>query len=168
MKRIISIITLTAVLVSLFLTGPVSAAENNNVELKKAIEIAKTAFNFDAANHDFNSSYSESKYGKKLWFLNWNSTVGAGSSISVTVDAATGEIVNMNQWENSPAPLKKIPKYTREEALKTAEELAKKLHPDKFKETELMDEYQNNLYRPYYNTDVYSFYFMRKVNGIDW
>lgn len=167
MKRIISIITLTAMLISLLLTGPVYAAEDNKVDLKKAIEIAKTTFNFDASNHDFNSSYSETKYGKKLWFLNWNSTLGSGSSISVTVDAATGEIVNMNQWENSPAQSKKIPKYTREEALKTAEELAKKLHPDKFKETKLMDEYQNSLYRPYYGNDVYSFYFMRQVNGID-
>ncbi len=167
MKRIISIITLTAVLVSLLFTGPVSAAEGDTVELKKAIEIAKTAFNFDAANHDFNSSYSETKYGRKLWFLNWNSTTGSGSSISVTVDAATGEIVNMNQWENAPVQSRKIPKYTREEALKTAEELVKKLHPDKFKETKLMDEYENNLYRPYYNTDIYNFYFMRKVDGID-
>lgn len=167
MKRIISIITLTAILASLMLTGPVSAADDNKLELKNAIEIAKTAFNFDAANHDFNSSYSETKYGRKLWYLNWNSTLGSGSSISVTVDAATGEIVNMNHWENNTVPAKKIPKYTREEALKTAEELAKRLHPDKFKETELMDEYQNNLYRPIYNNDIYSFYFMRKVDGID-
>ena len=104
MKRIISIITLTAILVSLLLTGPVSAAEDNKLELKNALEIAKTAFNFDTTNHDFNSSYSETKYGRKLWFLNWNSKLGNGSSMSITVDAATGEIINMNQWENTSAP----------------------------------------------------------------
>ncbi|MHB1391667.1 MAG: YcdB/YcdC domain-containing protein [Clostridia bacterium] len=167
MKKIISIITLTAILFSMLLAGPVSAAVDSKLELKKAIEIAKTAFDFDAANHDFNSSYSETKYGRKLWYLNWNSTLGSGSSISVAVDAGTGEIINMNQWENNTAPAKKIPKHTRDEALKLAEELVKKLHPDKFNNTELLDEYQNNLFRPVYGNDIYSFYFMRNVEGVD-
>ncbi len=167
MKRIISIITLTAVLCGMMLTGPVAAAENSSVELKQAIEIAKTAFGFDAANHDFTSSYSETKYGRKLWYLNWNSKSGNGSGINVTVDAATGEIINMNQWENTPVQTGKIPKHTREEALKVAEELVKKLHPDKLKTAELMDEYQSNLYRPVYSNDIYGFYYIRKINGID-
>ncbi|HWR61380.1 MAG TPA: YcdB/YcdC domain-containing protein [Clostridia bacterium] len=167
MKRIISIITLTVVLCGIFFTGPVAAAENNNVELKEAIEIAKTAFGFDAAKHDFTSSYSETKYGRKLWYLNWNSSVGSGSGISVTVDAATGEIINMSQWENTSVQTSKIPKHTRDEALKVAEALVKKLHPGKLKDTVLMDEYQNNLYRPVYNSDIYSFYYMRKIDGID-
>lgn len=165
MKRIVSIITLTAVLFSLLLTGPVSAAEAADVELKKAIEIAKSAFNFDTKGLDFNSSYSEINNGRKLWYLNWNSSLGTGSNISVTVDAATGEIISMSHWENTYTPAKKIPKYTREEALKVAENLVKTLHPDKFKATELMPDYQNN-YRIYYNTDTYSFNFMRKISGI--
>jgi hypothetical protein len=167
MKRILSIITLTALLFGILLTGPVSAAEGNTIELAKAIEIAKTAFKFDAANHDFNNSYSETNNGKKLWYLNWNSRQGNGSSMSITVDASTGEIVNMNQWENVTVPAKRIPKHTREEALKLAEELIKRLHPNKFKELELLEEYQNNIYTPYYINDAYSIYFMRKINGID-
>lgn len=167
MKRIISIVTLTAVLCGLLFTGPVAAAANNGVELKQAIEIAKTAFGFDAVNHDFNSSYSETKYGRKLWYLNWNSNSGGGTGMSVTVDAATGEVINMSQWENTPVQAGKIPKHTREEALKVAEELVKKLHPDKLKAAELMDEYRNNLYRPVYNNEIYTFYYMRKINGID-
>ncbi|KUO69726.1 MAG: hypothetical protein APF77_08990 [Clostridia bacterium BRH_c25] len=167
MKKIVSIITLTAILFGILLSGPVSAAADNKVELKEAIAIAKTAFSFDVENHDFNSNYSETNQGRKLWYLNWNSATGSGSSINVTVDAATGEIINMNQWENNTVPAKKIPKYTREEALKVAEALVKKLHPDKFKNSELLDEYQNNLYRPVYNNDIYSFYFMRKIEVID-
>ncbi|HYF82389.1 MAG TPA: YcdB/YcdC domain-containing protein [Clostridia bacterium] len=167
MKRIISIITLTALIFGVLLAGPVSAAEDSKLELKKAIDIAKTTFNIDTTSLDFNSSYSETKFGRKLWFLNWNSTLGSGSSINVTVDAATGEIINMSKWENYAVPTKKIPKYTREEAQKVATELVKKLHPDKFNNTELMDEYQNNLFRPVYNNDIYSFFFMRKVDGID-
>jgi hypothetical protein len=167
MKRIISIITLTALIFGVLLTGPVSAAGDSKLELKKAIEIAKAAFAFDAANYDFNSSYTETKYGRKLWYLNWNSKLGSGSSINVTVDAASGEIMNMSQWENNPVQPKKIPLHTKEEALKVAEELAKRLHPDKLNNTKLMDEYQNNLYHPIYNNDVYSFYFARKLDGID-
>jgi hypothetical protein len=166
MKRVISIITLTAVLIGILFTGPVIAAENDNLDLKEALEIAKTAFNFNTENLDFSSSYSETKYGRKLWYLNWNSSNGSGSSMNVTVDAATGEIINMYQWDNTQRTLSKIPKYSREEALKAAKEMANKLHPDKFKQTELMDEYQNNIYR-YYNSDSYNFSFIRKVNGID-
>lgn len=167
MKRIISIITLTAVMLGILFTGPVAAAGNSGVELKEAIEIAKTAFGFDAANHDFNSSYSETKYGRKLWYLNWNSKQAGGSSFSVTIDAATGEVINMNQWENSTAATSKIPKYTREEALNTAEALVKKLHSDKVSSIELADEVETNPYRTYYSNDVYNFNFIRKVNGID-
>lgn len=168
MKKIISVITLTAILFSILLTGPVSAsAVSSDVELKKAIEIAKTAFDFDASKLDFSSSYSEIKNGRKLWYLNWYSSTGSGQSFNVTVDAATGEIINMNQWESSPVQTRKIPKYTREEALKVAEALASRLHPDKFNNVKLVDEYTNNLIRPYYGSDIYSFYFMRQVNGID-
>lgn len=167
MKRMVSIITLTAVLLGILLTGPVAAAENGNLDLKEALEIAKTAFDFDTTNHDFNSSYSETKFGRKLWYLNWNSKEGSGSSMNITVDAATGEIINMYQWKNMPQPLNKIPKHTREEALKVAEALASRLHPDKFKETELMDENWNNIYRYYYSSDSYNFNFIRKIKGID-
>lgn len=170
MKRIISVITLTAVLIGIMLSGPVfavSAPADNNLELKEALEAAKTAFNFDTTNLDFNSSYSETKYGKKLWYLNWNSKSGSSSSISITVDAATGEIINMYKWDSTPRTFGRIPKYSREEALKAAEALAKRLHPDKFKEAELMDEYWNNIYRSYYGSDSYNFNFIRKVKGID-
>jgi hypothetical protein len=167
MKKIISVITLTAVLIGIMLTGPVSASVDNELELKEALEVAKAAFNFDTTNHDFNSSYSETPYGKKLWYLNWNSKPGSGSSINITVDAANKEIINMYKWDNTSVPSSRIPKYTREEALKAAEDLARRLHPDKFKETKLMDEYQNNLYRSYYTNDTYNFNFIRKVDGID-
>ncbi len=166
MKKVISVIAMLAILAGIMSTGPISASADNNIELKEALEIAKAAFNFDTTNYDFNSSYSETQYGKKLWYLNWYLKTGSGSSINITVDAANKEIVNMYQWENAPAPTNIIPKHTKEEALKVAEELASRLHPVKFKEARLIDEYRNNLFRPY-NNDLYNFSFIRKINGID-
>ena len=167
MKKTISVILLTALLAGILLTGPAYVSADNSIELKEALEIAKTAFDFDASNHDFSSSYSETKYGKRLWYLNWNSKDGGGSGISITVDAAEKEIINMYQWENTQVPAKRIPKHTREEALKVAEKLAYRLHPDKFKNTELMDKYQSELNTPYYISDSYNFDFIRKIDEID-
>ncbi len=166
MKKVLSIIITLAILGGILTVGPVSVLADNNIELEEAIKVAKDAFNFDTAGYEFNSSYSETQYGKKLWYLNWYSSVIGGSSMNITIDAANKEIISMYQWENIPAQSSRIPKYTREEALKTAEELALRLHPVKFKETKLVDEYKNRLFIPYIN-DSYVFNFIRKVNGIE-
>lgn len=167
MKRTISVILLLSMLFCMMFSGPVSAENNKKVDLKDAIEIAKKSFEIDTADYDFNSNYSESNQGKKLWYLYWNSKKNGNTGISATIDADTGEIVNMYKWDYNAVTMGRIPKYSEDAALKAAESLAKKLAPEKFGQTVLHDLDSNSPYRPYYSSDVYSFYFVRKIDGID-
>ncbi len=169
MKRIISILTLAALLFSLAFAGPVSAAANPKTDLKQAIEIAKATFNIDSKNYDFNSNYSEAPNGQKLWNLSWNANnPNGGNGINVTIDADTGEIVNMSLWEPYTGPASRIPKHAKSDALKAAEALAMKLQPEKFKQSRLYESTQDRVLRYNYYSDVYSFYFVRQINGIDY
>lgn len=167
MKRIVSLITLVAMLFSIMLSSSVFAESDTKLELKDAIEIAKRSFGIDTTNYEFNSNYSENNDGKRLWYLYWSSKDGSGGSINITVNADTGEIVNMSRWDSGTAAPGRIPKYSKEAALKAAEDIARKLNPEKYKHTFLVDQDKYPIYRPYYSPEVYSFYFMRRVDGID-
>lgn len=145
-------------------TKNISAQENNTIDLKKAIEISKNLFDIPDKGYNFNSSYNEYD-GKKSWYLSWNSKDGK-NTISVTIDANTGEVLNYYSWEYSDKPQSSIPKYSKEEAKKVAIEFANKVAPEKFKQTKEMDYpypyyYKDNIYSPTYN-----FRFVRIVNDI--
>lgn len=165
MKKIISIvlvITLIFGTVSVVFAGTTQA--NGKISLEKAIEIAREAFNFNTEGFDFNQSYYENMEGIKQWQLNWNSR-NNGNSISIAIDADTGDILNMYQWKDEFSTTKKLAKYSEEEALKMAETIIKKLQPERFKEMELVENNNYN-YRYIYDSNSYNFYFIRKVDNI--
>lgn len=149
--------------VSVVFAGTTQA--NGKISLEKAIQIAREAFNFNTEGFDFNQSYYENMEGTKQWQLSWNSRSN-GDSISITVDADTGDILNMYQWKEEFSTPKKLAKHSKEEALKVAETIIKKLQPEKIKEMELVDDskYQSKYI---YDSNTYNFYFIRKVDNID-
>lgn len=166
MKKIISIVLVMTLIfgtVSVVFAGTTQA--NGKISLEKAIQIAREAFNFNTEGFDFNQSYYENMEGTKQWQLSWNSRSN-GDSISITVDADTGDILNMYQWKEEFSTPKKLAKHSKEEALKAAEAIIKKLQPEKTKEMELVDDskYQS---RYIYDSNTYNFYFIRKVDNID-
>jgi len=166
MKKIISIVLVMILIfgtVSVVFAGTTQA--NGKISLEKAIQIAREAFNFNTEGFDFNQSYYENMEGTKQWQLSWNSRSN-GDSISITVDADTGDILNMYQWKEEFSTPKKLAKHSKEEALKVAETIIKKLQPEKIKEMELVDDskYQSKYI---YDSNTYNFYFIRKVDNID-
>lgn len=166
MKKILSVILALTLLFTNTLTIFADTPQTQGkVNLEKAIEIAKDSFGINTDGYDFNQSYYETAEGTKQHQLNWNSRKN-GDSINITVDAETGDILYMNQWKNEYSNSTKLAKYKREEAVKVAEELIKKLQPLKHKEMSLID---NSSYESkyIYDTNSYNFYFIRKVNGLD-
>ncbi|WP_372998787.1 YcdB/YcdC domain-containing protein, partial [Lutispora sp.] len=166
MKKIISIVlAMTLIFGTVSIVFADTTQANSKISLEKAIQIARESFEFNAEGFDFNQSYYESADGTKQWQLNWNSRSN-GDSISISVDGNTGDILNMYQWKEEFSTPKKLAKHSKEEALKAAEAIIKKLQPEKTKEMELVDDskYQS---RYIYDSNTYNFYFIRKVDNID-
>lgn len=166
MKRLISLI----LAIALLLTGThvIFADDKANgakISLEKAIEIARKSFDLNTESYEFSHSYYGNVEGTKQWQLNWNSK-NNNHSISINVDADSGDILYMYQWKDDYSKQSKLAKYSREEAQKVAEDLLKKLQPTRYKEMSLKDDNNYEL-RYYYNSPTYNFYFIRKVNGIE-
>ncbi len=167
MKKIFSFIITTALLVSIL--NPISAAAEvkANVSLEKAITTAKSAFDLKTDGYKLSYEYNENQNGRNLWRLSWNREKEPSSSIYVTVDADTGDITSMNRWEYSNKIPGKIPVYSREQALKKAQEIGKKLQPLNFTQTKLYEKTKYGIDPFYTSSDSYTFRFIRVINGID-
>jgi uncharacterized membrane protein YkoI len=167
MRKVSSLLVAMIMLIGIMAPMKSYAQSKPKIELKQAIEIAKDAFDISTEGYNFSSNYLEDSNGKKVWELNWKSLNTTGGNIYVSVDGDTGDILNMNRWGNSNQPVSKIPKYSKEEALKAAKDFIKKLVKDKINEVKLQESPQYKIisYAPY--TDSYSFNFVRQVNGLD-
>lgn len=165
MKKLIALLTAFILMTSVFqFSGVAFAEEKTTITLKQAIEIAKSSLGIDTEGFEFNSSYNEDQNGYNMWTLNWSKSKANNEYIYVSVDADSGEITNVSWWSSYEQPQSKIPKHTKAEALKVAQDLAAKLQGDKFKETRL-EEANDDYYSKY--ADTYLFTFRRVYDGID-
>ncbi|MCX7885247.1 MAG: S-layer homology domain-containing protein [Caloramator sp.] len=163
MKKVLSFIM--AMILFADCTYPLKASAEDKITSSKAIEIAKSAFNLNTEGYNLNQNYIESD-NRKIYKLNWYSKKKDGSNIYVSVDAQSGEIINMSMLDGSTYTPRRIPKYPKSNAKAVAEEIVKKLQPDKFKKIKLIDN-ANNLYDSNYYSDVYTFNFIRIENNIE-
>lgn len=165
MKKVISLVLVLALVFSFFPAALAADQPTAKIDLKKAIEIAKDKLKLSTDGFDFNSEYSEGIDGKKAWHLSWSSKSGVGKEMSVTIDADTGEVVNFySYYPYTERP--KIPKYSKEQALKTANDFINRLLPEKFKDFKLKESKweENRDYNLF--SDTYSFTYVRYVNGV--
>jgi hypothetical protein len=166
MKKIIALLTVFALIFGVFqIPGGVLAEEKPQITLKEAIEIAKTTLALKTEGFEFNSSYLENQNGFNVWSLNWNNTKTNNESINVSIDSNNGEVVSLGWYTPYEQPKSRIPKYTKAEALKAAEAWVAKLQGEKFKQTKLKENPDQEYYNKY--SDAYSFNFVRMQDGIE-
>ncbi|KRQ86095.1 hypothetical protein ABG79_02129 [Caloramator mitchellensis] len=157
MKRLLSILLSLAIAFGLFVK--VNAATTEKIDLKSAILIAKSSFEFNDKNLDFR--YELTNYNNKsIWNLNWSSK---NSNISIQVDANHGYVISMYSYDGNMKPWSKIPKFSKEKAREIAEAKIKKLVGEKFSEFIFVDNMETSLY-----SNTYDFRYVRKVNGIEY
>jgi Zn-dependent metalloprotease len=115
-----------------------------------------------------NANYSEgSQEGQSVWSFNWHKKDNQHSYTGATINAKTGELLNFNNDSDFYNRDNKdfTVNITKDQALKTATELVKKIAYDKIDSlyvTPPQDNYYNNEKKPKF----YTIYFARKVNGI--
>ncbi|MCX7904372.1 MAG: DUF4901 domain-containing protein [Caloramator sp.] len=158
MKKIFSAFLCFMLIFNLF--SYTKAAPTTKVDLKNAILIAKSSFEFDDRDLKFTYDLS-SNQNKSIWHLSW---IGKNRQINIQVNAQNGDIVSMFRYEGEQPAINKIPKYSKEKAKEVAEVLIKKLVGDKFKEF-VYDEANSNYI--FYNPN-YDFKYVRRINGIDY
>lgn len=145
-----------------------SGAQQAAVSLEQAIKIAREAFQVPADFDKFTNGFSQSEQ-ESYWELRWNRSATSGGYIEVRVNAQTGEIWSMYQWNPLPdgGVYQGLPAYSREEVKDIAVALAEKLQPVRFKETQLQPErdYFPPLLSQPRGPVEYRYNFARKVNG---
>ena len=166
--RGISVWGVVVVLALLLLPSLALAADKPTVTLEQAIKIVKDNFEVAGDAADFRSGF-ESYEGRQSWSLSWNNPNGLGSSMNAEVDAVTGDILNMNFWKyvqpGTQAASDPKSVVSREDALATAEEIIKRLEPDKIGDLQLV---QNTgmLITGSGDFENYNFHWQRLVGGI--
>ncbi|MGE5328385.1 MAG: YcdB/YcdC domain-containing protein [Deltaproteobacteria bacterium] len=165
MRRFIS---LFLVVMMVFTVVPVSFAQSGSepkVSLEKAIELAKSKLNIPEDDFNFNSNYNENNDGRKFWYLDWSAKQESSKSFntSVTINADNGDIVNYNSYTETKN-VSRIPKYTREQAIKAAEDFLTNIDSKKFKETRLLEKKYLNNYD--FSSDTFYFTYVRNVGDI--
>lgn len=169
MKKLLSLLT---AFIMLFGTTSVSIAkENNNVQSDnpivnkdKALQIAaqkcKQWFNISVTDQTYRK---DAVYLKDAWQINiQQNTSNHTISISLILNASTGEITYIQTWHDQPQT-SSVALVSKEEAEKIALEFLKKVEPDKINEIKPVKYMDSNNYHP---SEQLYYYFVRTHNNV--
>jgi len=154
-----------SIVVMLTLALPMqSFAANMDQSLENAIKIAKTKFVIpDTYKFSSTISIDDPKDGtKKMFYLSWNNPdATSGGNISVNIDE-NGRVMSYYRYSPSDyTTAKKLPKISRQDARKKADEYIKKIDLTLLSKLKYDDSTQNN------NLDSsYNFTYYRVENGL--
>ncbi len=134
-----------------------------------AKEIIKTYFNtvIDESKFTQTSNFNGSDYNgqqNSTWNINWQmNNMAKNISISVTLNAETGEVTQANNYERKVNEENTVPTITVKQAEKASNDFVEKIQPEKYKVINKRD--YNNIGN--YGSASYSFTYVNKVNGIE-
>lgn len=136
-----------------------------NITVEQAVQLVKDNFTIPEKYSRLSTGYNEYN-NREIYSLNWNGIEQPGGSFHVQVDAITGDILNVNQWEQVLKPSFKLPVLSKGDAEKIAADLVSKLASKHQSEMQLEKDKQQisslNNSQPF----TYNFRWIRIVNGI--
>jgi len=140
-------------------------SEKTSITVEQAVQIVKDNFSIPEKYSRMSTGFNEGN-DRAAYNIDWSSMEQPYGSFNAIVDATTGDILNINQWEESLRPSFKLPVLSMEDAEKIATDLISKL-ADKYQSEmkPVKDDQQvfelNNL-QPF----AYNFRWIRIVDGI--
>lgn len=158
---------LTILLLATLFPNGALAGDKPAVSLEQAIRMVKENFSIPGGLTNFTSGYNNYN-GRSTWSLNWNATDGKGGSFNAQVDAATGEILNMNLWQpvDRPEPGLQVPAISADEARQVAGALLKRLAAKHLAELQPVPDTGQILPLNSTGPVIYSFRWQRLVGGV--
>lgn len=129
---------LLAVFFTTFLPHPLMA-EKPAVSLEQAIQTAKGLFPIPTGYSDFHSEFM-SDVDRESWMLRWRPPEPETGYLEVTIDASSGECINMNQWRTEQPGNSMDNALSEAQARKIAESQLKRLLPQKAASLRLVTE----------------------------
>lgn len=145
----------------------ITAPAKTEISLEQAINLVKQNFEVPKEFSQFTSGFN-SYNNRQSWSLNWSNPDQNGGSFSAQVDVNSGEILNMNQWKNTPQtePESNLAQVSYAEAKEIAQQLVNKMLPDRLGELEFVQEDSRIISLNNRGMITYAFQWKRVVNGI--
>ena len=160
MKRRISFLLALAIVLT-FIPFNSFAAGKYDKKLEEAIVKSKELFNIGPEYDKFDHSAS-TRDGQMVFYMNWSDSKGKLGSMDVSM-TEDGSVISYGKWKpNYEEHRPKLPKVSKEEGLKVAENFIKKVSP-KFANN---IKYIDRLEPLNVNSDGYSYYFVRTEKGV--
>ncbi len=158
-KKILKVVSFM-LMISLMLPLAVFGEEQYDKKLQDAILRSKELFNITDTYDKFD--YNVSSSGEKVTFyLNWTNSKEDSKGVNVTIDAE-GTVLNYNKYNSENTSDNKLPKLSKEDGLKIAQEFLKKVNPKVVESVKYDNE--NTSLNP--GSNEYDYEFIRIVNGI--
>lgn len=146
-------------------SGTDSSAEKPAITVEQAVQKVKDNFavpkNYTVLNTGYNNYNNRATYS-----LNWNAADQPGGSFHAEVDATTGDILNVGQWDGQVKSAFSLPVLSESEAEKKATDLITKLAGKHQAEMQLVKDEQQLFTLNYAQPFTYNFRWIRMVNGI--
>ncbi|MDR3601041.1 MAG: S-layer homology domain-containing protein [Desulfosporosinus sp.] len=138
---------------------------SSTITVEQAVQAVKNNFTIPEQYTQLSTGYNNFD-NRATYSLNWNALDQPGGSFNAEVDAATGDIVNVNQWEGPLPQAFKLPVLSADEAETIATALITKLASKHLPEMQLVKDQQQVLALNNAQPFTYNFRWIRIVNGI--
>lgn len=144
----------------------VSTLGKLEISAEQAAQIVKDNFIIPTKYTQMSTGYNDYN-NTGTYTLNWNADDQSEGSFNAEVDATTGEIINVNQWDGPFQAAFKLPVLSEEEAEQIAANLIGKLVGKHQTEMRLVKDEPQNFRLSDGQPFTYDFHWIRIVNGIE-
>ncbi|MCL6585350.1 MAG: PepSY domain-containing protein [Anoxybacillus sp.] len=142
--------------------------EEVKISKEQAIEIAKKTINIDKGYKFQGITFSTQWYGNKpVWQMSWYKEDKGYHGIYITVNAQTGNVVNINIYHEKDGNMPFPPKVSYDQAVDVAKQYIQKLYPKKLNELVIDEQLKKQQGRlPYGERRFYAIRFYQMVDHV--